>query len=71
MSLVDVWEGKQKKFEQIGYVVLVVFEVQFLYANLVQVWDQQYLRVLWQLVWQFYAGLGSEVQVSQSWFCGA
>ena len=41
MSLAEVWEGKQKKFEQIGYVVLVVFEVQFLYANLVQVWEQR------------------------------
>ena len=28
MSLAEVWEGKQKKFEKIGYVVLVVFEVQ-------------------------------------------
>ena len=41
MILDDVWEGKQNKFEQIGYVVLVVFEVQFLYANLVQVWEQR------------------------------
>ena len=41
MRLAEVWEGKQKKFEQIGYVVLVVFEVQFLNSNLVQVWEQR------------------------------
>ena len=53
MSLAEVWEGKQNKFEQIGYVVLVVFEVQFLYANLVQIWEQHSrtaLQQFWSVV---------------------
>ena len=29
------------RFKQIGYVAFVAFEVQFLYANLVKIWEQR------------------------------